>query len=225
MNQIELNIRFSQIINILFHTDFTNLTKAASHKARSCRLCRVFAHRMASTSAASVLCEIAFGPFGRRTPFREICVRIKYLFPRDGLINSHAYEYIISSRTDYLVFTRIPRETKSPCEKNLRARINHRLRRLLGLHGYSLHPISLNLTSVSRFLLAVFICRCASAARSMRISSANEAHRQRERSASANNSSVQKRKKGCAEMMNRTAYAGFVTHMAWRTLADVDYCP
>ena len=214
MNQIELNICFSQIINILFHTDFTNLTKAASHKARSCRLCRVFAHRMASTSAASALCEI-----------REICLRIKYLFPRDGLINSHAYEYIISSRTDYLVFTRIPRETKSPCEKNLRARINHRLRRLLRLHGYSLHPISLNRTSVSRFSLAVFICRCASTRLPMRIGSAVDAHQQRDRCASANNFSVQKRKKGCAEMMDRTAYAEFVTHMAWRTLADVDYCP
>ena len=32
------------------------------------RLCRVFAHRMASTSVASALCEI-----------REICVKIKYL--------------------------------------------------------------------------------------------------------------------------------------------------
>ena len=28
MNQIELNIYFSQIINILFHTDLTNLTEA-----------------------------------------------------------------------------------------------------------------------------------------------------------------------------------------------------
>ena len=69
-----LNICFSQIINILFHTDLTNLTKAASHKARSCRLCRVFAHRMASTSAASALCEI-----------REICVRIIYLCEKEQL--------------------------------------------------------------------------------------------------------------------------------------------
>ena len=62
-------MNFSRIINDLFHADFANLTKAASQKARSCRLRRVFTHRMASTSAASALREI-----------REICVRIKCLY-------------------------------------------------------------------------------------------------------------------------------------------------
>ena len=45
-----------------------HLTKVASLKARSCRLCRVFTNRMASTSVASAFREI-----------REICVKIKYL--------------------------------------------------------------------------------------------------------------------------------------------------
>ena len=74
MNQIEFDMIFSQIINDLFHADLANLTKAASHKARSCRLRRVFTYRMASTSAASALREI-----------REICVRIKCLCGKEQL--------------------------------------------------------------------------------------------------------------------------------------------
>ena len=58
-------INFYQIISLLSHTDFTKLTKTASLKARSCRLCRVFTNRMVSTSVASDL--------------REICVKIKCL--------------------------------------------------------------------------------------------------------------------------------------------------
>ena len=65
---------FFQIIRILSHADLTNLTKAASLKARSCRLCRVFTIRMASTSVASALREI-----------REICVRIKILWEKNLL--------------------------------------------------------------------------------------------------------------------------------------------
>ena len=65
---------FFQIISILSHADLTNLTKAASLKARSCRLCRVFTIRMASTSVASALREI-----------REICVRIKFLWEKNLL--------------------------------------------------------------------------------------------------------------------------------------------
>ena len=67
-------VYFSQIINLLPHADLTNLTKAASLKARSCRLCRVFTIRMASTSVASALREI-----------REICVRIKFLWEKNLL--------------------------------------------------------------------------------------------------------------------------------------------
>ena len=58
----------------------------------------------------------------------------------------------------------------------------------------------------------------------MRIGSAVDAHQQRDRCASANKFSAQKQGKGCVKMMNRTAYANFVTCMTWRTLADVDYC-
>ena len=52
-------------------------------------------------------------------------------------------------------------------------------------------------------------CRSASAARSMRISSAVDAHQQRGRCASANNIAVQKQGKRCVESMNRTAHTTF----------------
>ena len=68
INLLDAAIYFSQIISLLPHTNLTNLTKTASLKARSCRLCRVFTNRMASTSVASALREI-----------REICVKIKCL--------------------------------------------------------------------------------------------------------------------------------------------------
>ena len=71
-----------------------------------------------------------------------------------------------------------------------------------------MRPISQNRASVSRFPLAVFICRCASATLSKRIGSAVDAHQQRGRSASANNFSVHKQGKRCVEMMNRTADGG-----------------
>ena len=87
-----------------------------------------------------------------------------------------------------------------------------------------MHPISLNRASVFRFLLVVFICRCASATLSKRIGSAVDAHQQRDRCASANNFTVQKQGKGCVGMTNRTVQAGFLIYMIWRTLADVDYC-
>ena len=65
MNPLDIFICFYQIISLLSHTDFTKLTKTASQKARSCRLCRVPTNRMASTSVASAL--------------REICVKINHL--------------------------------------------------------------------------------------------------------------------------------------------------
>ena len=65
---LDAAIYFSQVISLLPHTNLTNLTKTASLKARSCRLCRVFTNRMASTSVSSALREI-----------REICVKIKCL--------------------------------------------------------------------------------------------------------------------------------------------------
>ena len=68
INLLDAAIYFPQIISLLPHADLTNLTKTASLKARSCRLCRVFTNRMASTSVASALREI-----------REICVKIKCL--------------------------------------------------------------------------------------------------------------------------------------------------
>lgn len=39
---------------ILPHTNLANLTKAASQKARSCRLCRVFTNRMDTNEAKLV---------------------------------------------------------------------------------------------------------------------------------------------------------------------------
>ena len=80
--------------------------------------------------------------------------------------------------------------------------------------------ISLNLTSVSPFPLAVFICRCASATLSKRIGSAVDAHQQRGRCASANNFAVQKQGKRCVEMTNRTAHTASATRMAWSSVAD-----
>ena len=68
INLLDAAIYFSQIICILPHTNLANLTKAASQKARSCRLRRVFTNRMASTSVASALREIC-----------EICVKINHL--------------------------------------------------------------------------------------------------------------------------------------------------
>ena len=93
-----------------------------------------------------------------------------------------------------------------------------------GLLGFSPRPISLNRASVPLFLFAVFICRCASATLSKRIGRAVDAHQQRGRCASANNFAVQKLEKRCVKSMNRTVCAAFATRMAWRTLADVDYC-
>ena len=40
INLLDAAIYFSQIISLLPHTNLTNLTKTASLKARSCRLCR-----------------------------------------------------------------------------------------------------------------------------------------------------------------------------------------
>ena len=68
INLLDAAIYFSHIISLLPHTNLTNLTKTASLKARSCRLCRVFTNRMASTSVASALREI-----------RVIRVRINHL--------------------------------------------------------------------------------------------------------------------------------------------------
>ena len=66
-----------------------------------------------------------------------------------------------------------------------------------------MHPISLNLTSVFRFSLVVFICRCASTRLPMRFGSAVDAHQQRDRCASANNFAAYKQGKRGVKLKNR----------------------
>ena len=86
MNSSTITTCFFQIIRILSHADLTNLTKAASLKARSCRLCRVLAagwHIRAIAMYASVrFVKSVWDKFiglGFRV-FREIRVNHKIIF-------------------------------------------------------------------------------------------------------------------------------------------------
>ena len=56
-----------------------------------CEALRYRSHPDGSKGEATCLCEIAFGPFGRRTPFREICVRIKDLRERNGTARGYRW--------------------------------------------------------------------------------------------------------------------------------------
>ena len=80
-----------------------------------------------------------------------------------------------------------------------------------------MHPISLNLTSVCRFSLVVFICRCASTRLPMRFGSAVDAHQQRDRCASANNFDAYKQEKHGVKLKNRMS-----TKYLHHTLRGVD---
>ena len=55
----------------LIFTQISQISRIARRFARACRLCRVFAAGWRTRALASVLCEIAFGPYGRRTLFQD----------------------------------------------------------------------------------------------------------------------------------------------------------